>query len=118
METTDTYLRKALISWEIMRVIFSTVGGAIFAVWCMDSHVSVMESLVITALNVALVNILLCIGPVAECLLYVYFKFRLGNIRYLMAPACLLALVLAMKYFWPTHILIVFTKLSMLGLVH
>jgi len=91
----SAYLRRAIISWEIMRLVFSCGIAA-----TLSAHRT--SDIIVTAFALMIFNIFYCLGPAADCLLCVQFRFRLGFIRYLMAPITLLSLVLVLRYFWPT----------------
>jgi hypothetical protein len=103
MDATRVYLRRAFLSWEIMRVPYSLVAlGIVLRPLLRNTHADYRDWLALGLFPVLLFNILHCLGPLAECLLFVLFGLRLGRLRYAVSPAGLLAVVLVYKYFWPT----------------
>ena len=103
MDPTRSYLRKALIAWEAMRILYSlALPVAIVKLKLVGSHLEPIDWFFLVLFPLFIFNVFYCLGPLAESLLCVLFDFRLGRLRYAVSAASLLALVLCFKYFWPT----------------
>ena len=96
------YLKSALIAWEVMRLIYSV--ALVVTVWMLvpsSIHLLPGEWLFLLGLIVAF-NILFCLGPVLECVLYVFFNLRLRRRRYVIGLLSFEVILLVSNYFRPT----------------